>query len=457
MPKASWLRFLPAFISTRIVGRVVIQRAVGNTLWLGIDRLFRLGVALVVSSWVARYLGPENFGLFSYALALVTLLGIFASLGLEGLLVRDFVRDPNSSSTLLGTALILRIGGGVVVFVLSLSMVYILRPDDMQLSILVAIIAIGSIFQAFDVIDAWFQSQLLSKCTVIAKNIAFLLVSVAKIVLILAKAPLAAFAWAATAELALGAGALVVAYLNAGASLIAWRVNLETAQRLLKEAWPLLLSGLSIAIYMRIDQVMLGEMLGNHAVGIYSAASRLSEITLILPTIIVASVSPALYALHKIDENLFKKKLQVLFNYLVAMSFFIALVINMLSSLIVGLLFGPEFIESSSVLSVHIWTLIFVSLGVAQVPWFYANGYTKNSAINSFAGGVVNVFLNYLFIPNYGPVGAAFATLFSHIVAATFMNCLSRRTRYLMYMHIESFKIWKTLYYFVKNNKREVV
>ncbi|MCR4321033.1 MAG: oligosaccharide flippase family protein, partial [Candidatus Brocadiaceae bacterium] len=142
-----------------------LQNILVNTGWLFADRILRMGVGLFVGVWVARYLGPEQFGLYSYALAFVSLFGAFATLGLDGIVVRDIVRDPACKYETLGTAFVLKLIGGSLTFLLVIIAISLLRPHDRLTHWLVGITAVGMIFQAFDTIDFWFQSQVKSKYT----------------------------------------------------------------------------------------------------------------------------------------------------------------------------------------------------------------------------------------------------------------------------------------------------
>ncbi len=438
-----WERLIPQFISRRIKNRPMLRKVISNTAWLAADKILRLGVSLFVTAWVARYLGPEQYGLLSYAAALIALLGAIGGLGLEGILVREFVRDPNSAPTLLGTALVLRLVGGTAVFLIAFALAIVIRPNNHGLAALVAIIALGNILQAFDVLDQWFQSKLLSKRTVVAKNTAFLIMAVIKVVLILYQAPLLAFAAAATGEITIGAAALLVAYKGTGERIKTLKFELPMAHKLLKESWPLIISGMAVGIYMRIDQIMLGQMMGDKAVGIYTAATKLTEFSYIIPTMIMASASPALFSLRNTNEVIFIQRLEQLFRLLVGLALAMAISMTLFSGVIVRLLYGNSYAESGMVLAVHVWAAVFVYLGVAQHPWYLSVGLIKLAAIRTVAGALVNIGLNLLLIPRYGPVGAATATLLSYGFADMLFNAVNARTREIFLMQVRAFQLWK--------------
>ena len=143
---------------------------------------------------------------------------------------------------------------------------------------LVGILAAGTIFQAFHAIEFWFESQMQWKFTVFAKTTAFLLISLVKIALILLRAPLVAFAWAGLAEVACGSIGLLLVYRQRGFAVKAWQFSRAMAKSLLKDSWPLVFSTLLTMVYLRIDQVMLGNMAGSVALGNYSVAVRVAEL-----------------------------------------------------------------------------------------------------------------------------------------------------------------------------------
>lgn len=407
-------RFLPHFIYKRLEGRHNLVKILNNTGWLFADRLLRMGVGLLVGVWVARYLGPEQFGIYNYAIAFVALFGAFATLGLDGIVVRDIVRNPVSKDEILGTAFLLKLCGGILTLLLTLGLIYFLRPNDSLTHWLVGIIAAGTIFQAFDTIDFWFQSQIQSKFTVYAKNAAFLLITIVKVALIITKAQLIVFAWAAFLEVIIGAFGLVVTYHTNGYSFRTWRVTSLYAKKLLKDSWPLILSGIAIMIYVKIDLIMLGEIMGNKAVGIYSAATRISEIWYFIPMAIVSSISPLIIETKKLNETLYYHRLQKIFNTMAVLAYSIAIPMTFLSNYLILILYGPSFSEAGTILAIHIWSGLFVFLGVARGVWIITEGFTKIALITTTSGAIANILLNLYLIPKYGPLGAAIATLISY-------------------------------------------
>ncbi len=414
----SWIALLPPFIRGRLEGRLGLQKVVSNTGWLFVDKIVRNGVGFLVLAWVARYLGPEQYGLLSYVSAFVVLFSAIATLGLDGIVIRNIVRDPSCTEGTLGAAFGLKLMGGMIALLLSIGAIALLRPGETLTCWLVGITAAGMIFQAFDVIDFWFQSQVQSRYVVYARNAAFSLVTVVKVALIFARAPLIAFAWAGLAEIVIGSLGLVVVYRMQGKDITAWQASLDKGKALVKDSWPLILSGVMIMVYMRIDQVMIGEIAGNAEVGVYSAAVRLAEAWYFVPMAIVGSVFPSIVEAKAISDELFYDRLQKLYNLMAFMAYLVALPVTFLGEWLVTLFFGAAYAGAGPMLSVLIWASLFVNLGVARSSFLTTMNWTRVHFMTVSLGCMINVALNYLLIPVYGGMGAVIASCIAYWFAA---------------------------------------
>jgi polysaccharide transporter, PST family len=423
----------------KIKNRQDLQNIISNTSWLFADRILRMGVGLFVGVWIARYLGVNQFGIFNYANAFVTMFAAVSTLGLPSLIIRTLTQDPGNVSAVLGTAFLLQLSGGIFSFILSVGAVALLRHGDPLVITIVAILASSSIFQAFDTIDLFFQAQVSSKYTVIAKGTAFLAITGAKVILINTNAPLVAFAWAQMAEVALGAVGLVTINKIQGYSILGWRWSQSLAKALLTESWPLILSGLAILVYLKVDQIMLGEILGSQAVGIYSAAARISEVWYFLPTAIISSLAPAIYTAKKEgNEVLYYRKIEKLLRLLSYIAIAIALPMSLLSGPIIALLFGNAYAEAGPVLAIHIWAALFVFSGVGSSLWFVSEGLTHLAFHQTLIGALVNILLNFLLIPTYSGTGAAIATVISYATGSVFANAINQKTRKIFVLQVKT-------------------
>ena len=419
------MRLIPQFVYKRIEHRPNLVKIVDNIGWLFFDKFLRMGVGLFVGVWIARYLGPEQFGLLNFALAFAGLFGAVATLGLRGIVVRDIVRDPDNARLTLGTAALLQLIGGLLSYLLILAVIAYLRPDDPFARSIVAILGAMMLFKVGEVAEYWFESQVQSKYTVWVKNSVFLVFAGIKVALILQQAPLPAFVWAMLAEAAIAAVILLIVMGLRGASLTRLQASFQRGKSLLQDSWPLILSAVAVTVYMKIDQIMLGQMIDDEAVGIYSAATRISEIWYFIPMVIVGSVFPAILEAKQRSESQYNERLQRLYDLMIVLSISVALPMTFISTPLVALLFGESYVESGVVLSIHIWSSVFVFLGVASGKWFLAENKNRLLLKRHVLALLSNISLNAALIPSHGPAGAAFATLLSWVVSAYLFDILN--------------------------------
>jgi O-antigen/teichoic acid export membrane protein len=289
------------------------------------------------------------------------------------------------------------------------------------------------------VIDFYFQSQVLSKYVALANAISLGIISILRITCILLQASLLAFVFLTLLNNILLALGLVFFYKRRNLAVSSWKFDKQIAKQLLKDSWPLILSGMVVAVYMKIDQVMIKEMLDNNAVGQYAAAVRISEAWYFVPTIICSSLFPAIINAKRGSEELYYLRLQRLFNLMVALGIGVALPMTFLSNAIVGVLYGQAYSQTANVLMIHIWAGVFVGLGVASSKWYLTENLQTLVFWRSFWGAITNICLNLVLIPTSGIKGAAVATLLSQLVASMLFDCFNKKTRHVFIMKIYSF------------------
>ncbi len=388
-----------------------------NTSWLLGEKILRLFVGVFVGIWVARYLGPAQFGLFNYAQSFVGLFAVTATLGLDSIVVRELVKDKKMKEVILGTSFLLKLIGALVSIIL-LAIAVNFTSNNSYTNLLFFIIASATVFQSFNVIDFYFQSEVLSRFIVYANTISLFFSSIIKIILILNNGDLLSFAWVILFDgLVLSLGFIYFFLKKSNVKFEKIRFNRETAIILLKDSWPLFLSGIVISIYMKIDQVIIKQLLGAEEVGQYAAATRLSEAWYFIPMVIASSLFPAIISAKNQSKELYYSRLQKLYDLMVWMSIAIALPMTFLSNTIVNMVYGSQYNEAGSVLMIHIWTGVFVFLGVAFSGYLSVENLTKKAFYRTLLGAILNVILNYILIPKYGINGSALATLLGQFVS----------------------------------------
>lgn len=418
MSFSSFCKLLPASCRPRLE-EIITAPSFGNSVWLMGDRLVRMGLGLLVGVWVARYLGPDGYGSLSFAGSYVMLFSALALFGLESIVVRELVHHPEAEQAILGTTSLIRVAAGLLAYLGAIATLLVIRPGDRTALLLVALLGSSLLAQAVEVSDLWFQSRVLSRYTVICRTSAFMVSSCLKVLLVLSSASLIAIAAATAVEALLAALLLVLTHARfSKAGILTWRWDRNWFRRLLTGSVPMVLSGVVLMVYLRIDQVMLGTMAPQAELGLYAAAVRISEVWYFVPTAIVSSVFPGLVALRSSDPEQFEQKLQQLYNLLAFLGYAVALPVTFMAPWLMQLLFGSAYQAAAPLLAVLIWAGLFANLSVVRNAHFIALDWGRSLLWATSLGATANVLLNLLLIPRYGALGAAVATCLSYWVAA---------------------------------------
>lgn len=413
---AAWLRFLPGFVASRLSGRGALQVALANSGWLSLDKVLRIGVGAVLTVWLARYLGPDRYGQLSYAIGFAVIFGAVASLGINNILVRDLVQHPEERTQLLVSAFALKLSGGLTAFLMALATVFLLRPTDAVSHWLVGIVSFSMVFQSAEVVELWFQSQVGSRHVVRWKIAVFAFISVLKVYLILTSSGVMAFAWLFMAEFALTAAVLLWRYdltLFSGLIHNHWRSRIR---QLLRESLPLMASNTAALLYMRMDIIMLREMRGDAAAGLYAAATVISEAGYFLPVVIVASAFPIILKYQREDQASYLFSIRKLYRTLLLLAVTVALPLSLFSGPIIGLLYGESYRGSTWVLFIHLWACLPMFISVISDHYLLAESRQKIILYRSVMGAGMNFLMNLALIPRFGPAGAAAATVLTHLL-----------------------------------------
>jgi O-antigen/teichoic acid export membrane protein len=423
-----------------------------NTGWLMFGKVLNMAVGFATT----RYLGAGQFGDLSTAIALTTILAAVSMLGLDSFIIREILHDPHKRDEILGTSFWLRIAfsAGMVPATVGGYMLFrnLVHSPGNLLSPMIAILSVASVFKSFNVIDSFFQSKVESKYVVHIQNSSLLLSSAVKIWLVLSGAGVIWFAWALLFDAMILACGLLFIYRKKGYSTWAWTVSAARARTLLSQSWPLIISAVMVSLYMKIDVLMLKAWRGSEEVGSYSVAANISESWYFIPVAIVTSVFPAIIHARSADPEKYRRRLQNLYDLLVAISLPTAIVIGFCGDSIIQFIYQDRFPGAGLMLSIHIWSGIFVFLGTASSQYLLAEGLTRISFIRTGIGAVVNILLNIWLIPEYGGVGASIATLAAYFIA-TFSAFFYRRLHHQGVMMIKSLFL---ISLFEKLRKREV-
>lgn len=415
------------------------QRYAANSLWVVSEKLLRMITMLFVGIWVARFLGPQSFGILSFAQSFVFLFSAFSTLGFDSIVVRELVKGDIPKDQLLGCAFLMKLVGALIIIPIMMLIIY-LSSEDRTTIFIVFIIATSLILQSFNVIDFYFQSKVLSKYVSLVNSSSMVVSSIAKIIFIINEATLIYFALIILFDALIVTVGLVYCYrFYAREFLITWAFDLPIAKFLIQQSWPLFLSGILISFYMKIDQVMLNFMMNKSSVGVYAAAVKLSEAWYMIPMVIVSSLFPAIISAKKHSSKMYEKRLLRLYTLMVWFGLTIAIIITLSSNWLIHTLYGSSYHEAVTILSIHIWAGVFVFLGVAFSKYLVAEGLAVRALYRTLSGAILNIILNLVLIPIYGIIGAAVATLISQIVANMLYDVFDYRLRSALNLKLIAF------------------
>lgn len=417
-----------------------IQGYLANTSWIMTEKIAVMGLAFVVTVVFARYLGPEQFGILAYAISLVSVFGVAGHVGLSGLVVRELVKNPETKNTIMGVSFFLKGIGYIVGFTFVLIVAFLTEsPGSVEFWVLM-IIAFGLVFKPVDVIDFWFQSVLQAKYTAISRVLAAAISSALKLLLVFLGAQLIMLAVAHIIQSIVGAMLLITFFvIKSKLRVTDWRFSREKAKELFSQGWVVFLGSIFAIIYLKVDQIMLKWLVGTEEVGIYAIAASLSEAWYFVPAAIVASFFPKLIKLQQENPKQYYYRLQQIFDFLFALATLVAILVTFLAEPIISTLFGTAYLGAIPILLVHIWAALFIFMRAAFSKWILIENVLMFSLITQGVGAVANIVLNFLLIPKYGGLGAAYATLIAYAAASYVVLLFHAKTRVVFVMMTKSF------------------
>lgn len=391
-----------------------------NVFWAVIGKVVTLLSTLLVGILVARYLGPEQYGLMNYVVSLVALFTIFATFGSTEIIIRELAKKSISKNIILGSAFFVRIGLSIISY--ALIGIYLLLSDEtFETKTLILIYATSIFFSSFDVIRFYFTSIIENEYVVKSEIFRTVIGAVIKIILLICKAPLYAFIIALTFDFVLLASGYLVAYRKKVGAIHYWRVDKSFVRKLLSTSFPLLISSAAMIVYQRIDQVMIAKMLDNESVGYFSTAASFIGVVIFIPTIMVQTISPMLVGFWENDKSRYEKESQRMMNVTTWLTIIMCIVLALLSYPIIRYTYGLEYIEAVPVFRILVFKAVGVALIMTGGQLIVIENIHKWAFIRNILSCVVCVICNYYLIPIWGIIGSAWAT----IITVMFTGCFS--------------------------------
>ena len=413
-----------------------LRRYAINSTWMLAEKAASLAVGVVTTALVARYLGPTDFGILSYAIALSTLIALIGDFGLQGVVVREIIRDPERLEISLGTTLALKLSGYSIALALLWAISLLSFTPGATEGKVIMIVSISLPFHAvLDVVQSWFLSQVEARYVTVARLLGLAVSAVYRLMMVVSSAALIMFAWAR--PLMSGAVAITITWLYTRHGRIrmqSWKFSKTRAKFLLEQSWAAFVGYLFANLYIRVDQIMLRWLVDSQEVALYSVSASKFQALSFLPVALVGSIFPRLVSLRDEDTNMYRVRLQQCFDLLAAVGLAFALALTVTATPLIALLYGEAYAGSSRILIVHSWLLPFAFVRVLFGRWIHIEKCPMLSLKTQSIGVVINIGLNVFLIRNYGAYGAAIATLVAYVVGSYWSLLIYRDSRTIFRM-----------------------
>lgn len=398
------------------------NKTLRNALWIIGGRLVHKGLAFCVGILAARYLGPGNYGLIDYVAAYTTFFASLCTLGIDSVIIKDFVEHPEEEGQAIGTTLVLRGASSLLSGVMILGIVAIADRGEKTTLLVAALGSIGLVFRSFDTVQQWFQSRLKSRYVSMAALIAFAAAACYKLALLVTGRSVEWFALATAVEHVVLAAILLTAYRRSGGPKLCF--SRRKAKALLGASGSYILSGLMISVYAATDRLMLKHMLDTSAVGYYGLAVSLSTAWGFVLRAVIDSVYPDLIRSYSRGREVFERKNRQLYAMVIYGALAASVAVCLLARPIVAVLYGDAYLAAVPPLRIVVWYTVFSYLGVARNAWVVCENKQRYLTYLYFGAAVVNVLLNLAMIPRWGTSGAAWASLLTQVATTVVLPLL---------------------------------
>lgn len=409
------------------------------------DYIFSLTASLIVGIAVARYLGPEMYGIIAFATAVYTLLVIIVSLGIDDIIMKDMLQHEERQGSIQGSALFVK--SAVAFLVYGIIFIYFLINYSGEKLYSVLIITGAVLFQPLSVFSCIFLINAQAKYTSLARMISYTLSSLLKIILIIFKAPVTYFAFAVFIDYAVLYLTVILMYKYKKYTVSGWHIDISYIKYILKSAVPLFAAVLFYTFYQKVTVIIISSMYSDYASGIYSAAARLTEIWYLVPAVLMTAFYPAVVKAKQISEEEYNKRIKTLFYVttipFILMAFFAAL----LSPFIIKILYGEKYIESSIVLSLTIWSVPFISFYVISSKCFILENKVKHLLLRSALSFILIIFLGCILGSFYYLKGFSIAVVVSSFISFFLIDLFFKDTRELFFIKLSSMFLPFTLFF----------
>lgn len=421
------------------------KKIVNNLLWAVSGKIVNLVGSLVLGIIVARYLGVEQYGLMNYVISYVFLFQTLASFGLDSIEVREEAAGKVPVNTIIGTAFWIKVVFGVICIALSIGTAVVMSEDSYTIG-LVALYSSYIVFNSFIVIRNYFTSLVQNKYIVLSEIFRTFVGIGIKLTMWAMDCSLTWFVAAFAFDHVLLAGGYISSYRHKIGRLKDWRFSLPYAKFMLKEAFPLLLTNAAVIIYQRIDQVMIGSMVGKADVGYFSVAAKFVEVMIFIPATIAHTISPILVQMLDKSREVYIVKAQQYLNITVWVSILCSIGVSVISYWIVLYTFGTEYLPAAAILQVLSFKMVSVALSNGGGIMVIVERLQKWVFFRDVLGCLVCIILNWWLLPKYGAMAAAFVAIAANLAAGYVADLLVPAYRHIFRQQTKALLLgWRDL------------
>ncbi|PML99402.1 hypothetical protein BCT63_20570, partial [Vibrio kanaloae] len=416
---------------------MVKKSVISNIIWLVFEKVYKVVLSLLTVIFIARHYGPELYGELTYALTVLSLLTTIVIFGMKSIVVKDIVKSKNTR--IIKSALLISSPISVFLFLIYIILIFLVEVDFNTLNHFLIILSV--LFRPMDIIKFYYEAKVISKNFVRFESIIFILSFLVKI-----SFPIFGLDIFYVFVTILTENLIVFSYLiylsKRDRLLISESVTVDDIKGLIKRSLPLFLASGAWLLYTKIDQLMVTNILGMHSQGTYYSSIQISELIILLPTVVIASLVPGIEKeiSNKKSRN---KKYQELYRICFILLIPFIITFQLFSEDILVLIFGSEYREGYIVLGISSLSSIFIVFSMVSGQYLLYQGKQKIILQRQLLGLFINICLNYKLIDVYGINGAALSTLISLFFATFVFDLLSNSTKICFLHKCKSLIFWK--------------
>ena len=413
------------------------NKIVNNASWIIGSKLLRSILSFLIGIFTARYLGPSNYGLINYVSAMVAFVVPIMQLGFPSILVNEIVNRPNEEGKILGTSIVLNIISAIFSIIGVVSFTMIANAGEKETVTICFLYSLSLICQASEMTRYWFQAKLLSKYSAATSLIAHFVASIYKIYILVSGKGVLWFAVTHVVEASIVAVLLFVLYHKLSDQKLSFSFPL--GRTMFSKSKYYIISGLMLIVFTQTDKIMLNFMCGDIETGYYACALACINISAFVFSAIIDSARPSIFEAKRQSDQLFEKRLSILFSVVIGLSFLQSIFMTILAKLIVSVLYGQAYLPAVNVLRIAVWFVTFSNIGSVESIWIVSENKQKYLPLINLFGAILNILVNISLIPVFGASGAAIASVATQLFSKFFLFFVIKPMRPIGKIMLKSF------------------